>query len=376
VLRDAGTGAIEGLTAAAGASLAARVVRGATIGLPAGRAAASVGARAVMGTSKAGSELAAAVIDGALGGASGELFQTATDEATWDRGVAEAFAAMLAAIARGAATGAALGGAIGGAGQALGKLARSTGQAGEHTVSGEARAVAHGHSQPLEHAGATVDSNVSTRASEHSAPGVAGKAAPPAGGLQQQVSDLDSLYEQAAVAHEQLSQATKDIAQAIGGEAVVPPLKGRARAIEKAQADYGGDVSRLVDLARSTIVCENFEQVNQALTALQSRLKVVRLKNRFENPSGGYRDILANVELSNGHIGEIQINLRGMLEAKEGEGHKLFEKIRSIEARAAIERRPLTPEELTLRDQYKAQMKALYDAAFDKANHTNPGEHQ
>jgi hypothetical protein len=165
VLKDAGTGAIEGLTAAAGASLTARIVRGASVGLPAGRAAASIGAHAVGQASQAGAEIAAAVIDGALGGASGELFQTATDEATWDRGVAAAFAAMLSAIARGAAMGAAMGGAAGGTGQALGKLARSSGQASEHAVSRETGAVEHDHAHVTEHTSATAaDSSISSAA--------------------------------------------------------------------------------------------------------------------------------------------------------------------------------------------------------------------
>jgi ABC-type Co2+ transport system permease subunit len=51
-------------------------------------------------TGGAGAAVAEAVIDGAIGGAAGELFQTAIDEATWDRGVASALAALLAALAR------------------------------------------------------------------------------------------------------------------------------------------------------------------------------------------------------------------------------------------------------------------------------------
>jgi hypothetical protein len=150
MLRDAGTGAIEGLTAAAGASLAARVIRGATVGLPASRAAASVGAHAAANTSQAGAEIAAAVIDGALGGASGELFQTATDEATWDRGVAEAIAAMLAAIERGAAIGAAMGGSIGVGAQAIKKLGRVVGKATSESASAEATHTEATHTEPTD----------------------------------------------------------------------------------------------------------------------------------------------------------------------------------------------------------------------------------
>jgi hypothetical protein len=46
VLKDAGAGTVEGIAAAAGASLAARIVRGTTAGLSAGRAATMAGARA------------------------------------------------------------------------------------------------------------------------------------------------------------------------------------------------------------------------------------------------------------------------------------------------------------------------------------------
>jgi hypothetical protein len=152
VLKDTGTGAIEGITAAAGASLTARIVRSAAVGLPAGRAAASVGAHAVGQAAHAGAEIAAAVIDGALGGASGELFQTATDEATWDRGIAEAFAAMLAAIARGALTGAAMGAGVGVATQAIAKLGRTIGKAGARGVPDEAGiAVARDHAPSTTH---------------------------------------------------------------------------------------------------------------------------------------------------------------------------------------------------------------------------------
>jgi hypothetical protein len=135
VLRDAGTGAVEGIAAAAGAALAARIVRGATMGVSAGRAAATAGAHAAgHATGGLGASIAEAAIDGALGGAAGELFQTATDEATWDRGIAEAFSAMLAAIARGAATGGLGGAAIGGVVGTLGKLSRLAARLGDPTA--------------------------------------------------------------------------------------------------------------------------------------------------------------------------------------------------------------------------------------------------
>jgi len=135
LLKDAGTGAIEGIAAAAGASLAAKIVRGATMGVSASRAAATAGAHAAgHATGGLGASIAEAAIDGAIGGAAGDLFQTATDEATWDRGIAEAFSALLAAIARGAATGGLGGAAVGGVVGGLGKLSRLAARLGDSTA--------------------------------------------------------------------------------------------------------------------------------------------------------------------------------------------------------------------------------------------------
>jgi hypothetical protein len=74
-------------------------------------AANTAGARAA---GRASGGLGASTAEAAIGGAAGDLFQTATDEATWDRGISEMFAVLLAAIARGSAAGAPGGGAIAG----------------------------------------------------------------------------------------------------------------------------------------------------------------------------------------------------------------------------------------------------------------------
>ena len=91
VLKDFGTGAVEGVASVAGAGLAARVVRGTSAGVSAGRAAANAGRHAVARTTGGrGAAVAEAAIDGAIGGAAGDLFQTAIDESTWNLSVGEA----------------------------------------------------------------------------------------------------------------------------------------------------------------------------------------------------------------------------------------------------------------------------------------------
>ena len=127
VLTDFGSGAVEGIASVAGAGLAAKVVRGASAGLSAGKAAVQVGGKAARVGGNIAAKVAESAIDGAVGGAAGELFQTAVDEATWDRGIAEGLASMLAAIARGGAIGAVVGGVVGGVIGGLGRLAARAG---------------------------------------------------------------------------------------------------------------------------------------------------------------------------------------------------------------------------------------------------------
>jgi len=104
--------------------------------------------------------------------------------------------------------------------------------------------------------------------------------------------------------------------------ATLGPLKTEARCAEKAKDDYGGDVRRLIDIARASIVVDNEAQLRAVFDAI-STSDVVRLKNRFANPSfNGYRDALFNVCVD-GHIAEVQVHLTPFLEQK-GEAHKHY----------------------------------------------------
>jgi hypothetical protein len=185
--------------------------------------------------------------------------------------------------------------------------------------------------------------------------------------LHQKASDLDTLYKDAEVAQTELSDATRAIAKQVGGEPLIPSsLKGRERTQEKIQSDYDGDASRITDLARSSVICENPQQVYKALGELESQFKVVRVKDRFEKPVNGYRDMLVNLEMSNGHIVEVQLHVRSVMEVKNGAGHKLYEESRSIYAKAKTENRPLTAQEAETAGRLEQQQKQLYDDAYQK----------
>ena len=190
--------------------------------------------------------------------------------------------------------------------------------------------------------------------------------------VRQNSSNLDELYQQAEEAQEYLSQATEEIASQLGGEPLIPPtLKGRERTLEKITADYGGDASRITDLARSSIIFENPQQVYQALEVLQNKFDLVRIKDRFQNPANGYRDILLNLEMPNGHVVEMQLHLRSILEVKNGIGHELYERVRSIKALAKSENRPLTSFEIEQIRESELEMEKLYEQAFEQSSLDN-----
>jgi hypothetical protein len=61
----------------------------------------------------------------------------------------------------------------------------------------------------------------------------------------QKTSDIEQLYKDAAVAQAALGGLAQGIAQQCHGQPLIPGLKGRGRAMEKINADYGGDARRL-----------------------------------------------------------------------------------------------------------------------------------
>lgn len=185
----------------------------------------------------------------------------------------------------------------------------------------------------------------------------------------QKSGNLDELYGEAAVARGHLKQLCDGIASALGGRAVVPEaLKGRERAEEKIRTDYEGENARITDLARASIEFTSFKNLKAALKLIRERAQIVREKDRFKDPADGYRDMMLNVRVANGHIVEVQLHLKAILEAKK-EGHDFYEVIRKLDAKAKDENRPLTPEETAQRKRAIEEQKRLYDEAFEASEH-------
>lgn len=123
------------------------------------------------------------------------------------------------------------------------------------------------------------------------------------------------------------------------------------------QKQKGGKIWAVKDIVRGSIIVDNMEGINKAVTELEKQGEDV--DNKFKNPTAlGYKDISYNKEVSNGVQTEVQINIPEMLVAKEwenivewgwidkqkydeiekkagvkgGEGHKFYNIYRDIDA--------------------------------------------
>jgi hypothetical protein len=158
-----------------------------------------------------------------------------------------------------------------------------------------------------------------------------------------------------------------------GGMLFIAKLKGEKRSVEKVETDYKGDWSKLCDVVRGTIAVDKVEDLKAVVDRLKtSGLKLARkAKNRFVEPTKvGYRDVLLNIEFPNGTLGELQLNVKPMLMAKN-EGHDHYETERSLIAKhtpkGAEEHTPLStwPEEdQRAYNDALAEQKRIYGGAW------------
>ena len=118
---------------------------------------------------------------------------------------------------------------------------------------------------------------------------------------------------------------------------MLAPLKGIKRAAEKLAVEEKFNVDNIKDLLRSTIVVDSYQDAPAVVDEIRKEFEVLRVKNRTDIemagddvdnkgflPSG-YGDVLVNVRMPNGTVGEIQVNVPEMLAAKGEEGHTLYE---------------------------------------------------
>ena len=130
-----------------------------------------------------------------------------------------------------------------------------------------------------------------------------------------------------------LQQLARDAVEGREGcEVVLPPkpTKGILRALQKAQEEYEGDYTRILDLARVSIICDRVTQVAAVLEWLlaperKPRFEFVRTKDRLSRNwdaemSGGNRDVMVNGWLDLGGkrrlVVELQLHVRTLYDLK------------------------------------------------------------
>lgn len=181
----------------------------------------------------------------------------------------------------------------------------------------------------------------------------------------QPTKNLESLYHQAKTANKELVERTEEFAQNTRGKAGFREgLKSRERALEKINADYNGDASKLLDIAGSKVVYNSVDELYNALKLFDDNFEILKIKDRIQNPINGYRDILMNIKMKNGHIVEFRLHLKEMDEIAEGIGHKLYEQQRSIEAISKT--RNLTKEEKIKIATLKRAQLNVYEETWNK----------
>eukprot|EP00903_Cladosiphon_okamuranus_P008930 g8548.t1 len=138
---------------------------------------------------------------------------------------------------------------------------------------------------------------------------------------------LDELVTTAA------EDATKYEVQRVG-------VKSHESTRRKAIKFCGGDVRKITDMARVTVICEKPEALEQAFSTIMGSLQpqdVLRVANGFNSdwmPSG-YRDVKVNAVVHE-HLCEIQLQLRDFFTLKSDQ-HAVYEWARDLNVTSEME---------------------------------------
>jgi hypothetical protein len=155
--------------------------------------------------------------------------------------------------------------------------------------------------------------------------------------------DLEGVKAAARTAYPKIREIARKWADTYGGEVKgrpvpkgtdpdTPMIKGDKRAIEKHEKERT-PYNQMLDMVGFTVVVEDMATLLKMAKEVIPEGAVVRAKDRyFDLMPGGYRDFLLNIRTEGGFVGEIQLNVRQMFEAKETfGGHALYEVTREFD---------------------------------------------
>jgi uncharacterized membrane protein YkoI len=128
---------------------------------------------------------------------------------------------------------------------------------------------------------------------------------------------FEEIYAKAGAAKAEIDALADDIASQYGGAVAKAPIKSRERALQKIMNDYGGDATRIKDLARNTIIVDA-DKVSSVAAELAKRGANVKVIDGSLDPLG-YSGVNSSMMTKAGITGEIQVNSPEMIFAKEPE---------------------------------------------------------
>lgn len=184
--------------------------------------------------------------------------------------------------------------------------------------------------------------------------------------LAQPYNEFDQLYKHAVHAQQELETICMSTSLLSQSQALFSGVKSEQRAKEKITTDLNGNVNKITDLARATIIAEDVAGLVSAYESISNQTKIVGVKNRFKSPAAsGYRDLNILVELPETKIiAEIQLHLAEIEKVKSGPEHDLYEIIQKIERTAATEKRSINQFESKQIAQLRRQSLELYQNAW------------
>jgi hypothetical protein len=156
-----------------------------------------------------------------------------------------------------------------------------------------------------------------------------------------------------------------------GPVVVIGSTKKREAAEDKVRERYGGNWSEgAVDLVRASIAVDKYEDLRGVIDKLKkSGIELVsRPRNRFRTATAaGYRDVVLNARLPNGHVMELQLHLKPMLQAKE-QNHALYSQIKGLDDKVRDKRREEIPEDVMERfHTLTSRQREVYERAWQES---------
>lgn len=182
----------------------------------------------------------------------------------------------------------------------------------------------------------------------------------------QPYDDFDVLYSKAHQAQAELEAICKEASLLTSTQTQFAGVKSADRARQKIKLELNGEVGRITDLARATIVAEDISSLMQAYEVLGKEAHIVKVKNRFKQPApSGYRDLNVLVRLPKTQlIAEVQLHLKAVSEVKNGAEHELYEELQHIERSALAQERDLTEVEVARVKSIRRLSHELYQQAW------------